>query len=91
MFFFTDTHRLNALWKEKVKVVEATEEQLRAGIRELDRFGVQGLLYSLSNGNILNADLVLLKPYYEIMGWVMYETEVASYNRRLAEVMKKKK
>lgn len=76
--------------ESKAPKPQRRSEEERAGIGELDKFGVFAFVDGLAGGDILKHDLIYSQPYRVVMLKAHMNTEYANYHRRLAEIMKPK-
>lgn len=71
------------------KPIRRNEEQ-RAGIKELDKFGIFAFVDGLAKGDILKHDEIYKQPYAKVMLKARMNTEVSNYQIRLSDIINKK-
>lgn len=62
---------------------EPTKEEVAAGVKRFDKFGVMNLIDALANGNVLQYDSVLYIEYNTIYIKLLMNKEQALFTRRM--------
>lgn len=76
-------------YESKIPKPIRKSDETRAGIKDLDKYGVFGFIDGLAGGDILKHDLIYKLPYETVMLKSNLNTEVANYQHRLREIMNK--
>lgn len=80
------------LCEDEAKLPKPTRrnEEQRAGIKELDKFGIFAFVDGLAKGDILKHDEIYKQPYAKVMLKARMNTEVSNYQIRLSDIINKK-
>lgn len=66
-------------------------EEIRANIKELDKFGIFAFVDGLAGGDILKHDAIYKQPYSKVMLKSRMNIELSNYQNRLSEILNPKK
>lgn len=68
--------------------LKPTAEQSKAGIKQLDKYGMMNLIDSLAGGDILKYEAVLMMEYTVAFTKLRMNKDSELFRRRYADVMK---
>ncbi len=68
--------------------LEPTQEQLKAGIKQLDKYGMMNLIDSLAGGDLLKYESVLMMEYGVAFTKLRMNKDAKLFRRRYSEVIK---
>lgn len=68
--------------------LEPTAEQLKAGIKKLDKYGMMNMIDALAGGDMLKYEAVLMMEYSVAFTKLRMNKDAELFRRRYAEVVK---
>lgn len=82
---------LTEKWNRALSGGEYTNEQLRAGIKKLEKYGVWGMVNQLIPMLNLSREMIMQLPYEEVFLSLLYSKEQSEYQRKLHAILNPKK
>lgn len=81
---------MNQRWKLALSA-DYTEDEVKAGVRKFDRFGMFGTVLNLAGGKVWMMDAVWQLPYNQIFLSLAYSKQQREYQRKYDKILKRKK
>lgn len=67
-----------------------TNEQIRAGVKRFEKYGVWGMVHNLTGKLHMNREEIMQLPYQEVFLSLLYDKESAEYQTKLHQILNPK-
>ncbi len=89
--FFFDEFTAILEFEQKHLKADYTTEQVQAGIKNLEKYGVMGTLFSLTDDDLTKIDEYLLMPYSLVLLKLLHDKDRSDFQKRYEKIIRAEK